>query len=304
MSKKSRKNPSKPAAGKVAKRAAKPAAKTPAKAATKTPVKAAAKSPAKKVAAKPAKPATKAVSRTAGKAAAKVSKTPIARKAPAARNTVVKAAPKKEPKATQSKATQPKATQHKATGTATDKAAAKSSAQPTPKPAAPPKPAPEKVAPMSPSFATEGAQAPAFQLPRDGGATISLSDYAGQKVVIFFYPRASTPGCTKEAIDFTRLSGEFQAAGAALLGVSADPLKAQESFRDKHDLAMPLLSDTTQAMLKSYGAWGEKSMYGKVFEGVLRTTVLIDADGKVARIWRGVKVDGHADAVLQEARRI
>jgi peroxiredoxin Q/BCP len=299
MSKKSRKNPSKPAAGKVAKRAAKPAAKTPAKAATKTPVKAAAKSPAKKVAAKPAKPATKAVSRTAGKAAAKVSKTPIAKKAPAARNTVVKAAPKKEPKATQSKATQPKAT-----GTATDKAAAKSSAQPTPKPAAPPKPAPEKVAPMSPSFATEGAQAPAFQLPRDGGATISLSDYAGQKVVIFFYPRASTPGCTKEAIDFTRLSGEFQAAGAALLGVSADPLKAQESFRDKHDLAMPLLSDTTQAMLKSYGAWGEKSMYGKVFEGVLRTTVLIDADGKVARIWRGVKVDGHADAVLQEARRI
>jgi len=157
---------------------------------------------------------------------------------------------------------------------------------------------------MSPSFATEGAQAPAFELPRDGGTTVSLSDYAGQKVVIFFYPRASTPGCTKEAIDFTRLSGEFDAAGATLLGVSADPLKAQESFRDKHDLAMPLLSDTTQAMLKSYGAWGEKSMYGKVFEGVLRTTVLIDKNGKVARIWRSVKVDGHADEVLEEARRI
>jgi peroxiredoxin Q/BCP len=281
MSKKSRKNPSKPAASKVAKRASKPVAKAPAK----TPAKAAAKRPARKAATKPAKPTTKAVSKTVGKAAAKVSKAPVAKKVPAARKAVAKAAPKKEPKAT-------------------DKAAAKSTANSTPKPAAPPKPAPEKVVPMSPSFATEGARAPAFQLPRDGGATVSLSDYAGQKVVIFFYPRASTPGCTKEAIDFTRLSGEFQAAGTALLGVSADPLKAQESFRDKHDLAMPLLSDTTQAMLKSYGAWGEKSMYGKVFEGVLRTTVLIGGDGHVARIWRGVKVDGHADAVLEEARRI
>lgn len=294
MSKKSRKNPSKPAASKVAKRAAKPAAKTPAKATAKTPTKAAAKSPAKKAATKPAKPATKAVSKTVAKAAAKVPKAPAAKKAPATRKTVAKAAAKKEPKAVQPRAT----------GTATEKAAAKSTAQPAPTPTVPPKPAPEKVAPMSPSFATEGAQAPAFQLPRDGGATVSLSDYAGQKVVIFFYPRASTPGCTKEAIDFTRLTGEFQAAGTALLGVSADPLKAQESFRDKHELAMPLLSDTTQAMLKSYGAWGEKSMYGKVFEGVLRTTVLIGGDGKVARIWRGVKVDGHADAVLEEARRI
>ena len=89
-----------------------------------------------------------------------------------------------------------------------------------------------------------------------------------------------------------------------MLGVSADPLKAQESFRDKHDLTTPLLSDETHAMLKAYDVWGEKSMYGKVFEGVLRTTVLIDRDGKVAKIWRGVKVDGHADAVLEEARRI
>jgi peroxiredoxin Q/BCP len=141
-------------------------------------------------------------------------------------------------------------------------------------------------------------------LPRDGGANVALSDYAGQKLVIFFYPRASTPGCTKEAIDFTRLSAEFKAVGAAVLGVSADHLKAQESFRDKYELGIPLLSDATHAMLESYGAWGEKSMYGKVFEGVLRTTVLIAADGRVAKIWRGVKVDGHADAVLEEARGI
>jgi peroxiredoxin Q/BCP len=149
----------------------------------------------------------------------------------------------------------------------------------------------------------EGKKAPAFTLPRDGGATVSLSDYAGRKLVIFFYPRASTPGCTKEAIDFTRLAGEFETADTALLGVSADPLKAQEKFRDKYELGMPLLSDTEQVMLTAYGAWGEKKLYGKVFEGVLRSTVLIGSDGKVVKAWRNVKVDGHADAVLAEALR-
>lgn len=244
---------------------AKKASKKPAKAAAKKATKAAVKSRAKKAAAKPAKPAAKAP--------AKPSKAPAARKTPAAKTVAARTV------------------------------SAKAAPKPAPKPAATPKPAPEKVAP-APSVATEGAKAPAFQLPRDGGATISLSDYAGQKLVIFFYPRASTPGCTKEAIDFTRLSAEFQAAGTAVLGVSADPLKAQESFRDKFALGIPLLSDATQTMLKSYSAWGEKSMYGKIFEGVLRTTVLIDAKGNVAKIWRGVKVDGHADAVLEEARRI
>lgn len=244
---------------------AKKASKKPAKAAAKKATKAAVKSRAKKAAAKPAKPAAKAP--------AKPSKAPAARKPPAAKTVVARTV------------------------------SAKAAPKPAPKPAATLKPAPEKVAPAA-SVATEGAKAPVFQLPRDGGATISLSDYAGQKLVIFFYPRASTPGCTKEAIDFTRLSAEFQAAGTAVLGVSADPLKAQESFRDKFALGIPLLSDATQAMLKSYGAWGEKSMYGKIFEGVLRTTVLIDAKGNVAKIWRGVKVDGHADAVLEEARRI
>jgi peroxiredoxin Q/BCP len=119
---------------------------------------------------------------------------------------------------------------------------------------------------------------------------------------MFFYPRADTPGCTREAIDFTRLKDDFAAAGTAVIGVSADPIKAQESFRNKHELSIPLLSDETHAMLEAYGAWGEKSMYGKTFHGVVRTTVLIDADGQVARIWRSVKVDGHAEAVLAAAR--
>lgn len=174
---------------------------------------------------------------------------------------------------------------------------------------APRKPAIKKVAakPAAVETATalvEGAMAPAFSLPRDGGATVSLADFAGRKLVIFYYPRASTPGCTKEAIAFTHLSREFDAAETTVLGVSADPQAAQEKFRDKHDLTMPLLSDETQTMLKAYGAWGEKSMYGKVFEGVLRSTVLIGSDGRVAKIWRSVKVDGHAEKVLEEARRI
>ncbi|MGC2780054.1 MAG: peroxiredoxin [Bradyrhizobium sp.] len=147
-----------------------------------------------------------------------------------------------------------------------------------------------------------GAKAPAFRLPRDGGGTVSLADHAGRKLVLFFYPKANTPGCTKEAIDFTRLSKEFAAAGTAVLGVSADSVKAQDSFRDKHDLAVPLISDETHEMLEAYGAWGEKSLYGRKFLGIIRSTVLIGADGRVAKVWRNVKVDGHADAVLAAAR--
>ncbi len=150
----------------------------------------------------------------------------------------------------------------------------------------------------------EGRRAPAFRLPRDGGETVSLADFAGRKLVLFFYPRADTPGCTREAIDFTRLAEAFAAAGTAVLGISADPLKAQERFRDKHKLGIPLISDEKHEMLEAYGAWGEKSMYGKSFLGILRTTILIGADGKVARIWRNVRVDGHADDVLAAARSL
>lgn len=143
-----------------------------------------------------------------------------------------------------------------------------------------------------------------FRLPRDGGHMVISADYAGQKLVLFFYPRADTPGCTREAIDFTRLKDAFASAGTAVLGISADPLKAQEKFRDKHSLGIPLISDEQREMLDAYGAWGEKSMYGKRFLGILRTTVLIGADGKVARIWRNVRVDGHADEVLAAARSL
>jgi peroxiredoxin Q/BCP len=133
---------------------------------------------------------------------------------------------------------------------------------------------------------------------------VTLADHAGRKLVLFFYPRADTPGCTREAIDFTRLAGAFTAAGTAVLGISADPLKAQEKFRDKHKLGVPLISDEKHEMLEAYGAWGQKSMYGKSFLGILRTTILIGPDGRVARIWRNVRVDGHADEVLEAARSL
>jgi thioredoxin-dependent peroxiredoxin len=164
-------------------------------------------------------------------------------------------------------------------------------------------PSPPRAAPVAARAGlAEGTKAPAFRLPRDGGTTVSLSDFAGQKLVLFFYPRADTPGCTKEAIDFTRLSAAFAESKTAVLGVSADPPKAQEAFRNKHQLSVPLASDEQHAMLEAYGVWGEKSMYGRTFLGISRTTVLIGADSRVLRIWRNVKVDGHADEVLAEAQ--
>lgn len=155
-----------------------------------------------------------------------------------------------------------------------------------------------------PPALVEGAKAPDFRLPRDGGDSVALSDFSGKKLVLFFYPKADTPGCTREAIDFTRLSGDFAAAGTAVLGISADSQKAQESFRDKHKLSVPLISDEKHQMLGAYGAWGEKSMYGRTFLGTLRTTVLIGTDGRVAKVWRHVRVDGHADQVLEAARAL
>jgi peroxiredoxin Q/BCP len=183
----------------------------------------------------------------------------------------------------------------KQTVTPTRRASHKAPSKPLKKASAP---APRKAA------LAEGAKAPAFRLPRDGGSTLSLSDFAGQKLVLFFYPRADTPGCTREAIDFTRLSGAFAESHTAILGVSADPVKAQEAFRDRHQLKTPLISDEQHKMLEVYGAWGEKSMYGRTFQGILRTTVLIGADGRIIRIWRNVKVDGHADEVLSAVRAL
>jgi thioredoxin-dependent peroxiredoxin len=173
------------------------------------------------------------------------------------------------------------------------------------KPSAAPKPDLKPISKPGPvSGRIEGAKAPGFRLPRDGGDSVSLADYAGQKLVLFFYPRADTPGCTREAIDFTRLKDAFAESGTAVLGISADTVKAQESFRNKHQLSVPLISDEKHEMLEAYGAWGEKSMYGRTFLGILRTTVLIGSDGKIAKIWRNVRVDGHADEVLAAAQSI
>jgi peroxiredoxin Q/BCP len=155
-----------------------------------------------------------------------------------------------------------------------------------------------------PATPAEGAMAPSFTSPRDGGSSVSLQDFAGRKLVLFFYPRANTPGCTREAIDFTRLASDFAASGTAILGISADSLKAQESFRDKHKLAVPLISDERHEMLEAYGAWGEKSLYGRKFLGIIRTTVLIDATGRIAKVWRNVRVDGHAEEVLAFAQTL
>jgi len=151
---------------------------------------------------------------------------------------------------------------------------------------------------------TVGQKAPAFSLPRDGGGRISLKDFQGRKLVIYFFPRADTPGCTRESIDFSSLRADFQKTGTEILGVSADPVKAQEAFKKKHDLTVGLLSDETHDMLAAYGAWAKKSMYGKSFMGVIRSTFLIGPDGRIAQIWPNVKVDGHAAEVLKAAKAL
>jgi thioredoxin-dependent peroxiredoxin len=191
-------------------------------------------------------------------------------------------------------------------GTAVAKKSAKTTQSASPKashkPASKPLKSDQSASPKS--APVEGAKAPGFKLPRDGGQTVSLADYAGKKLVLFFYPRADTPGCTREAIDFTRLKGSFAENGTEVLGISADTIKAQESFRNKHELSIPLISDEQHEMLDAYGAWGEKSMYGRTFLGIVRTTVLIGANGRIARIWRNVRVDGHADEVLAAAQAL
>jgi peroxiredoxin Q/BCP len=153
-----------------------------------------------------------------------------------------------------------------------------------------------------PTELTAGDQAPAFRLPRDGGGDVSLADFRGRKLVLFFYPKANTPGCTLEAQDFSRLADAFAAADTAILGVSADPVKAQDKFKMKCGLTIPLASDEDHAALEAYGVWGEKSMYGRTFLGVFRVTYLTGADGRVRQAWRNVKVAGHAEAVLAAAR--
>jgi peroxiredoxin Q/BCP len=149
-----------------------------------------------------------------------------------------------------------------------------------------------------------GAKAPAFRLPREDGSTVSLKDFKNRNLVLYFYPKADTPGCTKEAIDFSRLRSAFAKTGTDILGVSADPIPAQTKFKTKYKLAIALASDESKAMLQAYGAWGEKSMYGRKFLGVIRKTFLIDGEGRIAGVWPKVRVPGHAEAVLEAARAL
>ena len=149
-----------------------------------------------------------------------------------------------------------------------------------------------------------GDPAPDFSLPRDGDGTVSLDSYRKRKLVLYFYPRADTPGCILEAQAFTVLEPEFAAAGADILGASADPVKKQTAFRRKFNLGFPLAADETHEMLEAYGVWVEKSMYGRKYMGVDRVTYLIAPGGRIARIWRKVKIDGHAAEVLEAAKAL
>ena len=145
-----------------------------------------------------------------------------------------------------------------------------------------------------------GSKAPDFSCAADGDRQISLADYAGKKLVIYFYPKDDTPGCTAEAIEFTAQAGAFAATNTEIVGVSADSVEKHEKFKTKHNLGVTLLSDPDQKMLQAYGVWVEKNMYGKKYMGIERATFLVGEDGKILYIWRKVRVKGHVDAVLEK----
>jgi len=149
-----------------------------------------------------------------------------------------------------------------------------------------------------------GSKAPAFTLPRDGGGEVSLTDFKGRKLVLYFFPKADTTGCTLEAKDFSRLAAAFARAGTAVLGVSADPVTRQDKFKAKHGLKVALGSDETHKTLEAYGVWAEKTLYGRKYMGILRNTYLVGPDGRIARIWEKVKVAGHAEEVLAAAKEL
>lgn len=149
---------------------------------------------------------------------------------------------------------------------------------------------------------SEGDKAPDFELEGEGGETHRLADYAGKKLVLYFYPRDDTPGCTKEAIAFTEHAGEFAAADTEILGVSKDTVAKHEKFRAKHGLGIKLGSDPEGEVIERYGSWIEKKNYGRTYMGIDRSTFLIDRDGKVARTWRKVRVKGHVEHVLEATR--
>ena len=150
----------------------------------------------------------------------------------------------------------------------------------------------------------DGNKAPDFELPTDGGGPLKLSKLKGKPVVVYFYPKDDTPGCTVEAKDFSCLIDDFKKAGAEVVGISPDPVASKAKFRKKHDLAVRLAADETKSVVEAYGVWVEKSMYGKKYMGVERATFLVDQAGMLARIWRKVKVPGHADEVLAAVKAL
>lgn len=143
-----------------------------------------------------------------------------------------------------------------------------------------------------------GAKAPQFELPIDGGKRLNLASLKGKQVVLYFYPKDDTPGCTVEAQDFARLHGDFEKAGAVVLGISKCSVKKHDKFKEKYCLPFPLLSDDAEVS-EAYGVWKEKSMYGKQYMGIERSTFLIDAKGEITHIWPKVKIEGHAEEVLE-----
>ena len=149
-----------------------------------------------------------------------------------------------------------------------------------------------------------GDPAPDFALPTEGGSHARLADYKGRAVVLYFYPKDDTSGCTAEAIAFSGLKAKFDAAGAAVVGVSPDSAASHARFKKKHDLAVELAADPERAAIEAYGVWKEKSMYGRKYFGVERSTFLIDREGRIAKIWRKVKVPGHAEEVLAAAKAL
>jgi peroxiredoxin Q/BCP len=150
----------------------------------------------------------------------------------------------------------------------------------------------------------DGDKAPDFELPTDGGEPLALSRLRGRPAVLYFYPKDDTSGCTAEAKDFTRLAGDFRRAGVEVIGVSPDGVESHARFRKKYDLSIRLAADADKAVATAYGVWVEKSMYGRKYMGVERSTFLIDGKGRIARSWRKVKVPGHAEEVLAAAKAL
>ncbi len=149
-----------------------------------------------------------------------------------------------------------------------------------------------------------GDIAPDFTLPADDGREITLSALRPAPVVLYFYPKDNTPGCTTEAVEFSALLAQFRALGAEVFGISKDTIESHRKFHEKHGLSVPLLSDAEGHTCEDYGVWGEKKMYGRTFEGITRSTFLIDGEGKIARAWRKVRPKGHAAEVLEAVRAL